>query len=207
MDEPGLHVLLIEDKPDDVRLIEAALASTGEVHYQVEVMLYLSQAVEALAQESFDIILLDLDLPDANGHEVFKQVSLVAADALILILSTPAGEDGARLAVQNGADDYLVKSQINAMDLPRALRYLMERRAVREALTLSEARFHAMSDASPLGIFVSDAAGECVYTNEAYHKISGLTFEQTLGAKEKKRRQYWRRKAPYPWRIFYESDV
>ena len=181
MDEPGLHVLLIEDKPDDVRLIEAALASTGEVHYQVEVMLYLSQAVEALAQESFDIILLDLDLPDANGHEVFKQVSLVAADALILILSTPAGEDGARLAVQNGADDYLVKSQINAMDLPRALRYLMERRAVREALTLSEARFHAMSDASPLGIFVSDAAGECVYTNEAYHKISGLTFEQTLG--------------------------
>lgn len=50
-----------------------------------------------------------------------------------------------------------------------------------EALRRSEALFRAISDASPLGIFVSDAAGECVYTNAAYHKISGLNFDQALG--------------------------
>ena len=61
------------------------------------------------------------------------------------------------------------------------MRYLIERQASRDALRLSEARFRAMSDASPLGIFVSDAQGGCVYTNAAYHKISGLSFEQTLG--------------------------
>ncbi|MEF8724843.1 MAG: PAS domain-containing protein [Candidatus Accumulibacter delftensis] len=49
------------------------------------------------------------------------------------------------------------------------------------ALRDSEARFRAMSDASPLGIFVSDAQGWCVYTNAAYHKISGLSFDETLG--------------------------
>jgi len=53
--------------------------------------------------------------------------------------------------------------------------------AIREALRLSEARFRAMSDASPLGIFVSDAAGACVYTNAAYHRLSGLSFDQALG--------------------------
>jgi PAS domain-containing protein len=54
-------------------------------------------------------------------------------------------------------------------------------RLIREALQVSEARFRAMSDAAPLGIFVSDEQGGCVYTNAAYQKISGLTFEQALG--------------------------
>jgi diguanylate cyclase (GGDEF)-like protein/PAS domain S-box-containing protein len=67
--------------------------------------------------------------------------------------------------------------------LPRALRYLLDRKATRDALRASELRFRAMSDASPLGIFVSDVQGDCVYTNAAYHRISGLTFEETLGTK------------------------
>jgi diguanylate cyclase (GGDEF)-like protein/PAS domain S-box-containing protein len=56
-------------------------------------------------------------------------------------------------------------------------------RLIREAPQISEARFRAMSDAAPLGIFVSDAQGGCVYTNAAYQKISGLTFEQALGTR------------------------
>ena len=50
-----------------------------------------------------------------------------------------------------------------------------------DALRISEAHFRAMSDASPLGLFVSDAEGYCVYTNAAYGRISGLSFEQSLG--------------------------
>jgi len=181
MNEVAMHVLLIEENADDARLIEAALAAAGEGAYRVTAMPRLSDAVAALATESFDIILLALDLPDAKGLGGFNQVSRVATNALILILCSADGEEVARLAVQNGADDYLVKSHADARWLPRTLRYLIERKATREALTLSEARFRAMSDASPLGIFVSDATGECVYTNEAYHKISGLNLEQTLG--------------------------
>ena len=58
-----------------------------------------------------------------------------------------------------------------------------ERKTFRDALRASEARFRVISDASPLGILVSDGKGDCVYTNAAYHKISGLTFEETLGTK------------------------
>jgi len=57
-----------------------------------------------------------------------------------------------------------------------------ERTAIAAALKVSDARFRAISDASPLGILVSDELGNCLYTNEAYQKISGLTFEQALGS-------------------------
>ncbi len=174
-------VLLIEDDADEARLIEAALARKGGKPYQIERATGLSEALGILAKASFAIILLDLSLPDGQGIAVFEQVSQAAPEALIIILSSEEDEETARLAVQNGADDYLVKDQVDAHWLPRTLDYLIERKTTRQALTLSEARFRAMSDASPLGIFVSDVHGECVYTNEAYHTISGLSLEQTLG--------------------------
>ena len=65
---------------------------------------------------------------------------------------------------------------------PRALRNFIDRKAMMQnALKNSEVRFRAMSDAFPLGVFVSDSQGGCVYTNAAYQKISGLMFEQALG--------------------------
>ncbi|MBS1131173.1 MAG: response regulator receiver modulated diguanylate cyclase/phosphodiesterase with sensor(s) [Proteobacteria bacterium] len=181
MNDAALHVLLVEDNSDDARLIEAALAHQGGATYQIEKAGRLSEALNCLGKANFDIVLLDLSLPDGQGIAVFEQVSRLAANALILILSSADDEEVARLAVQNGADDYLVKGLVDAHWLPRTLRYLIERKTTRQALTLSEARFRAMSDASPLGIFVSDIHGECVYTNAAYHKISGLNLEQTLG--------------------------
>jgi diguanylate cyclase (GGDEF)-like protein/PAS domain S-box-containing protein len=180
MNEAVLHVLLIDSDSSDARLIEAALVHDGKP-FQIERAPCLSEAVARLENERFEIILLDLSLPDGHGIPVFEQVSRGAPNALILILSSVDDEEYARQAVQAGADDYLLKTQVDAHWLPRTLRYLIERRTTRQALMLSEARFRAMSDASPLGIFVSDSHGECVYTNGAYHQISGLDLEQTLG--------------------------
>lgn len=112
---------------------------------------------------------------------MFDQFFAAAPNSLILILSSSDDEAVARQAVQRGADDYLVKGHVDAHWLPRALYYRIERKQIREALRSSELRFRAISDASPLGIFVADADASCIYTNTAYHKISGLTFEQTLG--------------------------
>ncbi len=174
-------VLLVEDDPAQASLIQASLAGTGDSPFRVEWVTRLCDALERLGRKGIEVVLLDLMLPDGRGIEVFDQVFQAAPDALILVLSEASGEDAARQAVQRGAHDYLVKGHVDAHWLPRALRYLIERKAGQDALRISEARFRAMSDASPLGIFVSDAQGSCVYTNAAYHKISGLTLEQTLG--------------------------
>jgi len=174
-------VLLVEDNADYALLIRTALAgATGQI-FAVETLGRLSDAQERLRQDPVDVVLLDLSLPDAQGVGIFDRIRSLAPDALILILSASDDEENARLAVQCGADDYLVKGHLDAHWLPRALLYLGERKAAREALRESEARFRAMSDAAPLGIFVSDAQGGCVYTNAAYHGISGLSLEETLG--------------------------
>ncbi len=86
-----------------------------------------------------------------------------------------------RQAAKRGARDHCIKGQSGSHRSPSTLHYLFNFKAIRDALLNSEARFRAISDASPLGIFVSDAKGNCLYTNLAYQRISGLSFEQTLG--------------------------
>jgi len=174
-------VLLIEDDPADARLIQDALAGTDNSLFRVEWVTRLSDALKRLGSEGYEVVLLDLSLPDSQGLEAFDQVFQAAPDSLILVLSGLTDEETALQAMERGAHDYFAKGHVDAHWLPRALRYVIERKATRGALQSSEARFRAMSDASPLGIFVSDAAGSCVYTNAAYQTISGLSLEQALG--------------------------
>ena len=181
MNASPTRVLLIENSATDRELVEQALASAIGHPFQLETVGLLASGLERLGCKKFEVVLLDLALPDGPGVEAFDQVFLAAPHALILILCSASDESAARQAVQRGADDYLVKGHVDTHWLSRALYYLLERKEIREALRTSEARFRAISDASPLGIFVSDIEGSCVYTNEAYHKISGLSFEQTLG--------------------------
>ena len=179
MIDTPITVLLVEDAPADAGLIQAGLAGDGA--FRVEWVTRLADALERLGRAGIDVVVLDLTLPDGQGLGVFDQVIEAAPDALILILSPARDEAVARLAVQRGAHDYLLKGHVDTHLLSRTLRYVIECKAARDALHNSEARFRAMSDASPLGIFVSDAEGSCVYTNAAYQRISGLSFEQTLG--------------------------
>ncbi len=177
------RVLLIEGDPADAGLIEQSLAGIGDRRFAVEWVTRLSTALQRLVRGGVEVVLLDLALPDGRGLDAFDQVFLAAPDALIVVLSAASDEAVARQAVQRGAADYLVRGHVDAHWLPRALGFLLERKATGDALRASEARFRAMSDASPLGIFVSDLHGDCVYTNAAYHRISGLSFDETLGTK------------------------
>ena len=181
MKDSPTTVLLIEDDSADAKLIQDALTGSGNSLFHVEWVTRLADALERLKGERFEVVLLDLSLPDSKGLEAFDQVIQAAPDSLILVLSGLTDEETAVQAMERGAHDYFSKGHVDAHWLPRALRYVIDRKTARGALQSSEERFRAMSDASPLGIFVSDAEGECVYTNAAYHTISGLTLEQTLG--------------------------
>lgn len=174
-------VLLVGDDPADAKQIQDALECTGERPFHVEWVRRLVTALARLEQAPADLVLLDLKLPDGEGLAAIDRVVQVAPDALILILSDANEDDIAREGVARGAHDYLAKGHGDTHWLPLALRYMIECKSARDALRGSEAKFRAMSDASPLGIFVSDSQGQCVYTNAAYHKISGLDFEQALG--------------------------
>jgi len=183
MTNPLTTVLLVEDNPADVEFIRRSLTGARDNSFRVESVARLADALERLGRGGVQVVLLDLALPDAQGIEVFERVSAAASDAVIVVLSAASDEGTARQAFERGASEYFVKGHMDGHWLPWALRHLLELTTSRDALRASEARFRAISDASPLGIFVSDEEGRCVYTNAAYHTISGLSFAETLGTK------------------------
>lgn len=180
MKSSATHLLLIESDPADAKVIKDALRNDS-ARFMVEWVTSLAEALRYLVKNSVEVILLDLALPDGKGLDAFDKVIAAAPDALILVLSAASDDELMRAAMKRGAHDYFAKGHIDAHWLPRALNYILERKQSRSALSESEERFRAMSDAAPLGIFLSDAQGDCIYTNAAYHTISGQSLAETLG--------------------------
>ncbi|HTH94906.1 MAG TPA: diguanylate cyclase [Rhodocyclaceae bacterium] len=181
MNERATTVLLIEDKPEDAKPFLTSLRKASDGSFHAVWVKSVTAAIACLEKARFDAILLDLAIPDGPGIKTFFRIAEAAPDALIMILGSPEKDDSNRQSVDRGAYDAFVRGRADAQWTPQALRSVIEHKAIQDALLQNDARFHAMSDASPLGIFVADPDGTCVYTNEAYRRISGLRFEQMRG--------------------------
>jgi len=129
-----LRILLIEDDPDDVRLLHAALARASAAQFDLVHADGLAVAFQYLDEERFDLILLDLSLPDGQGFDTFGQVSTHAPGVPIVVLTGLDDETLAVRAVGEGAQDYLVKGQLSGDLLVRAIRYALERHKMQSAL-------------------------------------------------------------------------
>jgi diguanylate cyclase (GGDEF)-like protein/PAS domain S-box-containing protein len=181
MNNQRLSVLLVESDSTESELIRSGLEEEGNSLFHVECVTRLTDALKCLERKDYEVVLLDLTLPDGSGIELFERVNLAAPNALIQIITPVQNIAIAREAVLRGAYDYFQKEQLDLHLLRNSLRHILASRSSRLKLQNSEMRFRTISDASPLGIFVSDEAGNCIYTNEAYQQISGLSFKQTLG--------------------------
>ncbi len=126
-------VLLIEDNPMHARLIQQLLAEDSQPAYDLHVADRLAGGLAHLEQGGVELVLLDLVLPDSQEMETFIQVRSAAPEVPIVILT---GLDDVKLAakaVEAGAQDYLVKSQLNSVSLRRSMRYTLERARARSA--------------------------------------------------------------------------
>lgn len=123
----GIRVLIVEDNPGDARLLRETLATAGTPRFVVTHVDRLGEALNRLASERFDVVLLDLHLPDGEGLETFSRAHQNAPAAPIVVLTGLDDEDMAIRAVQAGAQDYLIKGQVPSTLLVRAVRYAMER--------------------------------------------------------------------------------
>ncbi|ABA58172.1 PAS/PAC sensor hybrid histidine kinase [Nitrosococcus oceani ATCC 19707] len=131
---PKINLLLIEDNPGDVRLVQLALQEVTGVKFETTAVERLSQALSLLEHQQFDAILLDLTLPDCHGLHTFSQVKEAAPQLPIVVLSGLSNEELAIEAVKLGAQDYLVKGQSNNQLAGRALRYAVERKQTETVL-------------------------------------------------------------------------
>jgi CheY-like chemotaxis protein len=127
-----LKVFLIEDDESDIYLVQEILAQYASKSASNPFELInagtLEEALERVGRESVDVILLDLTLPDSQGLETLRRLRSKSGDIPIVILSGVTDEEFSIEAVRNGAQDFLVKGQVEAMRLSRIIRYAVERK-------------------------------------------------------------------------------
>lgn len=130
MVEEPYKVLLVEDNPGDARLVEIALSEPGPVHFRLERVGLLSAALRRLEKEEFDVVLLDLSLPDSQGLETVLAVRKQSPQVPVVVLTGLDDEQSYVKALHMGAQDYLVKGTATGETLRRTIRYAVERRKI-----------------------------------------------------------------------------
>jgi two-component system cell cycle sensor histidine kinase/response regulator CckA len=131
-------LLVVEDNPGDARLLREMVGEQGSLHTEVTHVESMSAAEEHLAQREVDVIVLDLGLPDAQGVDAVRRARAAAPRAPLVVLTGQDDELLAAQALREGAQDYLVKGQIDSRGLLRALRYAIERKLMDDARKSSE---------------------------------------------------------------------
>lgn len=144
-----LNVLIIEDNPADAKLIEIALGDNPYCTFRTQLAQTLAEGAVLLGKSAVDVILLDLDLPDASGVETIGRVHK-AAD-LPVVVSTGSDEiETGRLALQNGAADFVPKGEHDLRFLPRVLSYAVDRHRLNIELAEKVALEGALEEISEL---------------------------------------------------------
>jgi DNA-binding NtrC family response regulator len=126
-DSPRIRILIIEDNEGDAELIRRLLSKADNIFFDTEHAELMSSGVTLLEKQNFDLILSDLGLPDSVGVETLVKLHCRYPDIPMIVLTGLNDENTALAAVQRGAQDYLIKGQINTSQLIRSIRYAMER--------------------------------------------------------------------------------
>lgn len=135
MNDRHLKILLIEDNPGDVRLIREMLAEAKNGPFDLECADRLSTGLERLAEGDINVVLLDLGLPDCQGLDTLSKVLTEPPGVpVIVVLTALDDEQLAVKAVREGAQDYLVKGQVDGNLLVRAMHYAIERQRTENVL-------------------------------------------------------------------------
>jgi putative nucleotidyltransferase with HDIG domain len=132
-----MNILMFEDNPGDVRLIQELLKAVEGARCNFEQADRLSKGIKRLETNSIDIILLDLGLKDSQGIDTLQTLSTYARKLPIIVMTGLDDEGTAVRALQHGAQDYLIKGQVEGATLWRCLRYAVERKRAQQQNELS----------------------------------------------------------------------
>ncbi len=179
-----VKILLIEDNPGDVELVRKLLVNGGHSAFTLQHAATLAAGLEMLGRGGNDVVLLDLNLPESRGLDTLEKVHAQAPQMPIVVFTGIEGEELAVEAMSRGAQDYLVKGQIDSSLLARAIRYAVERKQaegeVQRQKDLQEALLNALSNAGQGLAIVDGVAQRFLFVNDAACRISGYSRDELL---------------------------
>jgi DNA-binding response OmpR family regulator len=135
MHKESIKLLLVDDDAGDRKMVKLALARPSNiVNFEVETAETLSEATERLKNKDYDVVLLDLGLPDSQGIDTVQKTLAANPNVPIVVLTGLANEETGLEAIEKGAEDYLVKGKSIEHALVQIIRYAIERKKVEEKL-------------------------------------------------------------------------
>jgi len=185
----NIKVLLVDDNPEDARLIEALLADgKSDVSFDLECADRLPSGLERLHEGGIDIILLDLPVPDVHGLGTLARLHAQIPEVPIVVLGGLNGGPPAAQVLQKGAQDYLIKGQVDSNLLVWSLRHAIEQQRMLAELEQrtqeSQASLYALDKIireNPDGIIIVDKAGVVRFVNAAAESLLGRKSEELTG--------------------------
>ena len=173
MGSSQLKILLVEDTPSEAEHLKRLLDGQTEHRSDVVHVDCLAAGLTALGADDFDVLLLDLHLPDTVGMSGVRSVVERFPELPIIVLTNHDSAQTGSAALREGAQDYLITRDVDARTLSRAMRYAVERQRAETALRISEERYALAVDGAMDGIWDLDIASERLYCSARGRSILG----------------------------------
>jgi diguanylate cyclase (GGDEF)-like protein/PAS domain S-box-containing protein len=174
-----VRALLVEDSDEDARLVERTLSRCVRPRFDLERVDRLGAGERCLGDDvGFDIVLLDFSLPDGHGLETLRRIQRVRPDLPVIVLTSLEDDEVASRAVAEGAQDWLVKRDLEPRLLTRSVRYAIERNRSDRALRDSEERYRLAVRGANDGLWDWDLDGDAVYLSPRWKAMLGYTDDE-----------------------------
>jgi len=181
-DKPGLgRLLLVEDSHAEARLLREMFHDEKAQISELTHVESIREAERYLSNSEVDVILLDLGLPDATGLIALRRTQVAAPRVALVVLTGTDDEALAAQAVQAGAQDYLIKGQIESRGLLRALRHAIERKILEEALFMEKERAQVTLACIGDAVVCTDISGYITFLNAVAEKMTGWSLSEAAG--------------------------
>ncbi|MGZ4054506.1 MAG: response regulator [Bacteroidia bacterium] len=192
--EEKINILLVEDNPGDARLLDVYLKGSFSNGFSLSTTPFLSKALELLENNSFNIIILDLSLPDSSGLSTFKKMYDHSPETPIIVLTGHQDESTGLNAMKLGAQDFLIKGKVDGKELARSINYSIERSKLLKKLSENSKKLEERSmdlhkerlklaDAQKLahiGSWEWDIAENKLTWSDELYRIHGMDPKETL---------------------------
>jgi PAS domain S-box-containing protein len=170
-DMKSIRLLLVEDNPADARVVERHLRDAGLNRITSDWVQTASEAAQRLQTVEYDLVLLDLGLPDATGLQALRALRAVADLTPIIVLTGSDDYKQGLIAVREGAQDYLEKRRVNAAMLSRIVSYSVERNNFHRDLVRATRRYQDLFNNVPVALFTANHDGSLKTANAACVKL------------------------------------